>query len=167
MMGRMVRPALVAPEGTFTLQNVSPDKYRVSASWGPVYIKSIRIGDTQFEGDVLDLRGGIAGGALTVVVSSAVGQVSGTVTDINGPVSGAVIALVATNPDLNRFHFAVPRPDGTYSFRNVIPGSYKLALVELDEMNLVGRGKGLQESAATASDIDIQPGDKITKDLTK
>jgi protocatechuate 3,4-dioxygenase beta subunit len=164
-MGPHPNPADVSQDGSFTFEQAGPDRYRVVPTWGPVYIKSIRLGDAETEGDVLDLRNG-GGAAVTIVVSSAVAQVSGTVTDSNGPVAGATVVLVP--PDLgSRALWAHTGQDGTYSVTGIVPGPYKIAIVDVDEAAAVMRGKGLQESDQTADTITLQTGDKITKDLKK
>jgi Carboxypeptidase regulatory-like domain len=160
------RPADVAEDGSFTFQQLAPERYQVSTSWGPVYIKSMRLGDTEMQGSFLDVRNGTGGAALTVVVSSLVGQISGTVTNSDGPVAGATIALVPADLELSA-RFATSRRDGTYTLGGLAPGSYKIAVVETDEQSAISRGKGFQDSAETAEAVEIQPGDKITKDFKK
>ena len=156
----------VSPDGSFTFQQVGPGRYVITPTWGPVYVKSLRLGDTEMPDGILDLRNGAGNAALTVVLSSAVGQISGTVTDSNGPVASATIALVPANSERNP-SFGNSRADGTYTIPGIPPGSYKIAVVDTDEMQSIGRGKGFQDSAQTAEEIEIHPKDKITKDFKK
>ena len=84
----------VAADGSFGLKGVVAARYRVMLTWPNAFVKSVMLGNVQVDGNVLNLRNGSAGAALTVVLSSAFGSVSGTVSDAAGPVNGARVALL-------------------------------------------------------------------------
>ena len=56
-------------------------------------MKSLRLGVAEGDGDVLDVRNGPGGDALTLVVSARTVEISGTVTDYQGPANGAPVML--------------------------------------------------------------------------
>jgi hypothetical protein len=154
--------AIVASEDTFTLEKIQPARYRVIVAGVSGYVKSLRIGDTESEGDILDVRNGGAG-PLTITLSSNYCEISGTVSDAKGPVTDAAIALAPAGDNMN-IRIGRSKSDGTYKFR-VPPGKYKLAAVDEDAM-----GWGLQapefDDYETES-LELSAGDKITKDLVQ
>jgi hypothetical protein len=152
----------VAEDGTFRLTAISPGRFRVMPSWGRVYIKSMQLGQVHFDGAVLDLQANPGGATLEVVVSSAVAEISGTVSDSKGPVEGARVAIMPEGPD------AFPTPmiaqtlaGGVYRFPNVTPGRYRLAATD-DTSDFVW--EDYEDVAVT---VDVHPGDKTTKDLKR
>jgi hypothetical protein len=142
----------------------------VQVSWGPAYVKGMRAGSNQIEGAILDLRNGAAGGTLTLVVSAATGDVSGTVSDEKGPVTRAMIALLqadwdGTGPSASRF--AASKPDGTYHIGSIPPGKYRIAAADEADRTLLTRGGNLEDYADVVETIEIHANDKLTKDLKR
>jgi len=74
-------------DGAFTIPKVTPGRYRVSAPGYLAYVKSIRLGETASEGPVVNLCQGWGGAAVKVTLSSAFGEIAGTVQDDKGPAS--------------------------------------------------------------------------------
>ena len=66
-----------------------PGKYLVIVTGYGGYVKSVRLGETTGDGPVLNLNQGSGGAAVTVTLSSAYGEISGTVQDNKGPAAGA------------------------------------------------------------------------------
>jgi len=166
---------LVAADGSFTLRQIPPGRYEVTAEWGPVYIKSMRLGAVEMQDGLLDVSRGVPAGAqLTVVVSSKSGEVSGRVTAAHGPVSGtAGVLLVRANPKQGVMMSEV-QPDGTYAFQDVPPGRYQLVLVDLLDWDAdvaiqdgsdSENGPEPDESRETVDFIEIHPGERITRDI--
>jgi hypothetical protein len=159
--------AEIGADDSFTLDKVAPGRYHVSLSWGPGYVRSVRAGSTETEGDVLDLSSGPPG-AVVVPVSSLTCEVSGTVNDASGPVANAQVVLVPESGDRQHVHTAETKADGTYSFTGVPPGKYKLAATDEGFYpNPMQAGEALEDYRDVAEDIDLRPGDKLTKDLKR
>ena len=120
----------LSPQGGFTLENVLPGEYVVTAQSLPpgYYVKDARIEHA----DALDRPIVVSGpvtGSLSVVLSSKGGQVEGVVVDIRRrAVSGIQAVLVPVRrparPDLYRT--AVTDQSGRFTVRGIPPGDYKV-----------------------------------------
>jgi hypothetical protein len=165
--GYSSQSANLGADDSFQLTNLSPNRYRLGVTWGPAYIKSIRIGSTQVDGNVLDLRYGAPGDSVTVMVSSATGNISGTVSDDKGPVSAATVLLAPEDEDSGRGNrYMSVKPDGSYSLPMIPPGKYRIgAFDEADRGQLM---RGNREDYLEQMDaIEIHGDDRITKDLKR
>jgi hypothetical protein len=159
--------AEIGADDSFTLENVPPGRFHVMLSWGPAYVRSVRIGSAETEGDILDVRNGPAG-PVTIAVSSLMCQISGTVNDSNGPAANTRVVLVPEAGSGRSFQSASVKADGTYSFMALPPGKYKLAATDADfNPNRYEPGVALEGYEDVAESIDLRPGDKITKDLKR
>jgi hypothetical protein len=156
----------VAADDSFTLGNVSPGRYSVSLSWGPAYVRSVRVGDSETEGCILDLRNGPAG-AVTFTVSSLTGEISGTVNDSSGPVANAHVVLVPQAGGLQFMRSTAAKPDGTYRLTGLPPGKYKLAATDEGFYPNPRSDAALEDYEDVAQSIELRPGDKITQDLKR
>ena len=155
----------VGADDTLQFEKLQPGLYHLTLSWPLAYVKSVRVGSTETEGDVLDLRNGPAG-AITIVASSATGQISGTAADSKGPMAGAMVALVPEPDGRQYFRMATAGPDGTYSMTNIPPGKYRLLVADDDfNMGTARTGNGLEDYADILVSVEIHPGDNLTKDL--
>jgi hypothetical protein len=151
----------VGADDSFTLERVQPAKYRVKLMGTSGYVKSVRAGDTETEGDILDVRNG-APGPVTVTVSSNFCEISGAVSDSKGPVEHAYVMLVSQeDPSVTQ---STQSDSGTYKLR-VPPGKYRLASVEEDAMAWGMHGLDLDDYEVES--VDLSAGDKVTKDLRR
>jgi hypothetical protein len=146
----------VSEDGAFTISKVTPGKYIVSAQGFGAYVKSIRMGDTATEGPALNLNQGSGGARVTVTLSSAFGEVGGTVRDDKGPVAGARVVLHST---LDRWTslYAASDADGTYSFKSVAPGTYHLLVMDESEPSA--------DDYDGAETVEVRPRETLTRDL--
>ena len=126
-------------------------------------MKSMRLGQTVIDGNVLDLRNGAAGAPLSVLVSSATGEISGVVRDDKGPVA-AMVGIVAADADMYSFPMMVNSgEDGAYRIAGIAPGKYKLAAIEDNDIQRL-RSRDPEDDDAVEL-IEIRAADKLTKDL--
>jgi hypothetical protein len=160
-------PVPVGADDTFKLEKVHAGKYIVGLSWDSAYVKSMRLGTTETDGDVLDVSNGAAGAELTLVLSTATGSVSGTVHDDRGNAAEARVFLVHDRGEDAIFasQSVKTKADGAYSFPNVPPGSYKLVAVPEDDADLVVQGYGLTEYDDVMNSVEIHAADKVPLDL--
>jgi hypothetical protein len=149
------QPIAIGTDDSLTWEKLQPGRYRVTPMWG-VYVKSVTVGPTETDGDILDLHNGPAG-AVKITVGSLSGELSGVVSDASGPAAGVRVVLLSDRGPM----LAYSAPDGAYKFPAVAPGKYKLIAVDSDiPRNMV-------EDADTAESIEIRPGDKLTRALKK
>lgn len=128
MMGQ--RNARVKDDGSFELENVAGDNYRVNVYGltGPFYVKSIRMGDADGLETGLDLSRGAAG-PLEIVLSRNGGQVEGTVVDAT---QQPVMCTVVLVPDVRHreqrqlFKMMGTNASGHFTISGIAPGDYKL-----------------------------------------
>ena len=115
------------PDGTFMLDNVMADVYHLGFG-GDAYITSIKSGDAELPGGLLDLRRQ-PGAKLLLTVSADTGVVQGTVTGGDGaPLPGAVVSLVPDQSPANwqaRYQAADSDAQGRFEFTKVVPGRYR------------------------------------------
>jgi protocatechuate 3,4-dioxygenase beta subunit len=159
--GRSGSSAQVGADGSFKLEGVTPGRYRVSLSWNSGYIKSMRLGQVSIDGSLLDLSGGSYGAALSVLVSSATGEISGVVSDDKGPAAQVPVAAVAADSQaLMLPTMAMTGDDGSYKLAALAPGKYKLLATE-DNVWARAQDDDMEEAEV----IEINRGDKVTRDL--
>lgn len=126
-------------DGTFLIKNVTPDTYnlRVGGLQNQVYLKSVYNGSQDVKNAEITILPG-ASPVLSVVVSTAGGQVSGTVKgDKDKPASGAMVVLVPDAPlreDQAKYKVASSDQNGSFSISAIPPGQYKLFAWEGAEM---------------------------------
>jgi len=154
--------ASVDTDDTFTLRGAQPGKYRVMVMGLSGYVKSLRAGDTEVDGDVLDVRNG-APGPLTVTLSSNYCEISGTVSDSNGPLADATVLLSPVDQPRNT-KSASSDSSGNYKLR-VAPGKYKLAAMDQEAMSWGMEGPDFDDYQTET--VEVSAGDKVTKDLVK
>ena len=120
--------ATAGEDGKFTLKDVFPNKYLMQVRNLPegAYVKSMRYGDQEVSDDTIDLGGGVAG-TLQVTLSTAGAQVDGVVQNPeNKPVSGATVVLAPASGRYSLFQEMRTSDNGSYSFKGIPPGDYKI-----------------------------------------
>ena len=158
------RPTAVESDDTFRLEAVPAGRYRVYISWKEAYVKSLRLGSTVVDGDMVDLRNGAGGADLFLVLSASNSSVTGKV---SGDVAGAFVALLPAEPEGLFFQprFQTVKADGTYEITGLPPGSYRIVAVPSGDRNVEGNSIVGHESEM--EDIDVPAGEKGVKDLKR
>jgi hypothetical protein len=152
--------ATVSGDGHFTLEHIPPGRYRVVCRCvSPAYVKSIRLGSSDIQGDILDMTDGSGGATLKVLVGSRFGDVSGSVQGERTAMAGLKVALVAVTPERDLPpRFSDIGASGRYSFDSVVPGKYRLAAV--DENDLVIQGAaGLEQYEGVVEMVTVRAGE--------
>jgi hypothetical protein len=119
------------PDGTFTIQNAIPGKYRVNVSGFPAeyYLEAATLDGANVLENGLTLIAGSAPGELALYLSLDGGSITGTVVKDDQPVPGAMVALI---PDLPRRErddlYSNTRADsmGRFAMPGLAAGDYKL-----------------------------------------
>ena len=161
-------PGRVDAAGGFTVERVVPGRYHVNWNGGRGFVKSMRLGQSEIAGQVLDLSNGAAGAALTIVISTQFGSVSGTVQSDGASTAGLQVVLSPESPETGGgwLQNTSIGADGSYSVDSVIPGTYKLAVIAQDDLNPILQGGDEWDAyAAVTETVTIHAGDKATQDL--
>jgi hypothetical protein len=164
--------AKIGDDDSFRLENVQAGRYHVSvAGMNGVYVKSMRLGQTEIDGSVLDLTHGVTAGdgsggpELSLSISSATGSVSGTVRSDNGAAEGASVALFdASNDhaDTQQILIGPTEPDGTYAFDGLNPGKYKLVAIKRSTIDT----DWLADYEDSVQEVQVRAGETVSQDLT-
>jgi len=154
--------AEIAEDGTFRLEKIGAGRYVVSVSWPTAYVKSLTLGPVRMDGRVLDLSAGSGEASLTVVLGSDVGEISGTVRDEKGPVPAFAVLV----PEDGSEYQMGTGPQGSYSFRGLAPGNYRLfALPQGEGLRHDAIARDLEMYEDVMERVSLGPGQKVTKDL--
>ncbi len=160
-----------ADDGSFRLEKVPASRYRVSVGGG-AWVKSMRLGQTEIEGTILDLRHAGASAELSLMLSSTMGSVAGIIRDETGMPCKAWVSLIPEDggpmPDDasgGSFSFSYPvtksKDDGAYAFGGIAPGKYKL--ITLDNPAEFDPS----DDDDIGEEVEIRAGEKTSKDLTR
>jgi uncharacterized protein (DUF2141 family) len=127
---RFVGPITLMSDHTFEVPVPGPDTYAVDASdpKGTAYVKSVTLDQEPIGPNGAVIRG--PNHVLQVVVSDHAGQVAGQAVDPEGHAisTGGVAVLVgADSTSDSRRYAASIGPDGSFSFRSLPPGKYRVA----------------------------------------
>ena len=153
-------------DGTFTLLNVFPGEYRVMVTPMPpdYYIKEAR----NEQVDVLNqpwVIGNAIRGNLEVVLSSAVGQIEGTVIDARSQPVASLQTILIPDQDRSRIELVktvVTDQNGHFSFRGVSPGNYKIFAWEGLEANAFYDPEVMRQYEQQGKAVRVTEGAKIT-----
>jgi len=123
-------PRPIAPDGTFSVDNVLPGEYRVSVhTMQPeIYVQEARLGSADVLNEPVLISGPVSG-TLDIVLSTKSGQIDGTlVNEQSRPLSGVQTVLV---PDRFRdrielYKTAITDETGRFTMRGIAPGEYKI-----------------------------------------
>jgi protocatechuate 3,4-dioxygenase beta subunit len=123
--------------GRFTLDNVSPGRYRVQtfmdADEG--YVQSTRYAGQDAADNPIVIGETAGTAAIEVVVAFDGGEVSGIVQNDQGkPTAAAMVAIIPAGPGRqDRARTAISDQDGRFQIRGVPPGSYQaFAMINVD-----------------------------------
>ena len=126
----------VHEDGTFSLRDVPHDVYAVRLENIPgMFVKAVQLGRTNVSESGLDLTNVSGDAEISVVVSTNVATVEGTVLNEKGnPAGYALVALVVEKAALNSNAKRDRRPratentgaDGHFAFKDLAPGSYRV-----------------------------------------
>jgi hypothetical protein len=163
--------ARVAPNGAFTLKDISEDTYHlfVSGTSKDCYIKAIRYGlaDALYDGFTVQ-RGTDA--SLEVTLSSRGARLQGTVSDADGlPLAGVWAVLVpeeAHRSQVQMYKQTTTDQYGHFELRGIPPGDYKLFSWEQVENGAWQDPEFLKPFEEKGNEVKLQEGDQKTVNLT-
>jgi len=161
-LGFSAPPATAGEDGKFTLKQILPNKYLVQVRNPPegAYVKSMLYGDQEVGDDGIDLSGGVAG-TLQVTLSVAGAQVDGVVHGSDDkPVSGATVVLVPDSRKYSLFKDARTGDNGSYTFKGIAPGDYKILAWEDIEPGAYQDPEFLKRYESKAEKLSLKAGDR-------
>jgi hypothetical protein len=129
------QPVAVRPDGTFRLDDVPPDHYRLNFFGlpGDAWVKSIRVGEQEAAEKGIDLTQVGSKVVLDIALSMGAGVVEGSVQVDQRPVSAAVVMLLPepVRPEQPYLSKTV-RTDrnGRFRITGVAPGDYRVYACE-------------------------------------
>lgn len=157
--------------GRFTITDVFPGTYRLSTGfpgWSP---KSIMLGDQ----DVLDFPLEVGAGrpvtGLVVTLTDRTQDLSGTIVDDRGaPASEHSLILFPSDarywtPMSRRIRLTRPDQDGTFTYRAVPPGDYRVAAVLDYDQGEWNTPEFLRQLAWASTRVSIAEGEKKSVSL--
>jgi hypothetical protein len=160
----------VAANGAFKLSVPSAGKYRVAVHNLPdgAYLKSVKQGPQEILDSGLQISGPSA--SLEVVLGSKAPSVTGIVNDSNGkPVPGLAVALVPDAPRRDQYHLYLASSTGdagSFSFRNITPGSYKVFVVPGSNAEEVQNPAYLAQNEGRGTSVKLEEGKAENLQLT-
>jgi 5-hydroxyisourate hydrolase-like protein (transthyretin family) len=162
---------LVNADGTFTLLNIFSGEYRFLMLNVPpdYYIKEARIEQT----DVLNqpwVIGDSVRGTVEMVLSSAGGQIEGTVLDAKSQPASAILTVLIPDQDRTRTELiktAQSDQNGKFTFRGITPGSYKIFAWEGIDANSYMDPEVINQYEQQAKALRIAEGEKLVQQEVK
>ena len=126
-----MQPAKIQTDGSFTIADVAPGRYRVNIYSTPegTYLKSAQAGD---QDALAGFDAGAGSSGLVITLSAAAGEVDGTVqTDQQQPAQGSIVTLIPDPPPapgtmMHRYKQASTDQNGSYAMKGVAPGKYRI-----------------------------------------
>jgi carboxypeptidase family protein len=120
-------------KGEAELQQVPAGKYEVMV-WGaskPYFVSRIAASGGEVSGRMIAVAAGSSPSISLTLTGSSV-EVRGTVMLAGKPFAGAMVVLVPKNPEIDRDLFRRDQSDldGTFTLREVIPGSYTVLAIQ-------------------------------------
>lgn len=180
--GRTLKPG----ETEFTITNVTPGRYRLTANVSPVQnagggvfvpspwsVRSATVDGRDAYESSFELQAGRAPTAVAVTLTTRLPQLSATITDQSGKnVPNMIFVLFSANREhwtgtTSRRIRSSNRPgdDGVYQFNSIIPGDYLLAVLTELEPNDQFDPAFLDQLVPSAIKITLAEGDKKVQNL--
>jgi protocatechuate 3,4-dioxygenase beta subunit len=164
-------PGKANADGSFKLENVPREKYRVNVLGLPrdYYLKAARVRGTTVLEEGLDLSGGQPWGKLELVVSSAGSRIDGAVlTEEQQAFSGASVVLIPEGRRRRDPHFyktVTTDQNGHFALRGIPPGDYKLFAWEEVEPGAYQDANFLRLHEKRGKAVRLQEADRLSERL--
>jgi hypothetical protein len=163
-------PAMVQPNGTFSVAAVQPGTHMLRVTGLPdgIYVKTARYAERDALAELIQARYDTAG-PLNIVLGLDGGQLTGSALDDSGkPAPRASIVLVPDNTRRHRpdpYRVAVSEQNGAFALRGIPPGEYKLFAWGSIEKNAYLNADFIAPFEAAGLTVQIGPGEKLTASI--
>jgi len=163
----------VDASGKFTVTNVVPGRYRLSASGaGSGWFTESTIVDGQDSLDFpFEVKGPQAVTGAVITFADRQTELSGTITDQQGqPAPGFTLIVFSSEerfwtPQSRRIRTTRPATDGKFTLTNLPPGDYRLAAVEDIEPGSWFDPEVLRQFDAASVRVMLSPGEKKVQNV--
>ena len=162
----------VNADGTFEVQGVAPEKYRVNVFNLPdgTYLKSVRFSGRDLPENMLDVTSG-TGGALDILLRPGAAEVSGAIHDDTGKgIAGIIVSIWnSKTPDTaeaDSVKTATTDQKGSFRIRNLPPGDYRIIAWEDIETGLLQSPDLRKQFESGASAVTLREYSNETADVT-
>jgi hypothetical protein len=159
----------VGSDGSIRLAGVTPGEWEIALDALPegYWLKAATYGDADVSGG--ELRASDAPrGPVHIVLAANGAQIAGKVAE-DGKPRKATVVLAPAADELRKashlFHAATTQNDGTFLFKGVSPGSYKLFALEEVQPFAWLDPELLKPVESSGEPISVAAGDKITRQL--
>ncbi len=154
-------------DGSFTLENVPHDRYRINVFGFPrdYYLKAARVSGEDVLDEGLDLSLGAPSGPLEITISAAGGRIDGAVlTEEQEGFGGASVVLVPEERrrDQRRFYKSTTTDQhGRFTLRGIPPGDYKLFAWEEIEHGAYQDAAFLRRYEEQGEPVEVEEGSRL------
>lgn len=155
----------VEEDGTFTLTNILPGKYRVQVIHQVTngYLKRVSVGGREVGDGDFEVEAGSAP-EIAVLISPKGGQLTGTVTGKDGRIAGATVLLV---PERSKESSLSYRPvtcnqNGEFTAQGLAPGEYKVFAWEAVEGGVWQDPEFRKPFEGKATSVKVQENGKVS-----
>jgi protocatechuate 3,4-dioxygenase beta subunit len=164
--GMRMAAAPIKMDGTFHFESAPLERVRVFVQPPDGYIKSVLAGGRDVEGTLLDFSEGVPG-ELSITLSPKAATVTGKVKDEKDqPATNGLVALVpAVRKRTDLYLQGALDQNGTYSIKNVPPGSYKIFAFDQVEFGAYQDPDWLKPFEEKGEAIEVKESESSTKDL--
>ena len=169
--------AKFSENGSFTIEDVSPGKYRVQPPHvSGTYLSAVRFGQQDFLDKDLDLTTG-ASGELEITLRYGTGELTGSIQfpdTSNGHPTGSVVLISTDNRSENpHIESTSTNQDGSFSIKDITPGTYRAyAFEEITHSSLqnpdvraqltsLGKEVKIQENGTQQIQLTLIPADTL------
>jgi protocatechuate 3,4-dioxygenase beta subunit len=157
-------------KGAFTLSGIAPARYRVRVTPLPDdgYVRNVVVDGTESPDDMLDVSAAVRSARIKVMVARDGAQITGRVLDENGdgnPLGYVLLSPVPVPKDTTLQTTASVEPDGTYRFKSLRPGTYRILAV--DPLRHAGKSSSEMSKMLLekGQEIELQPRAHLQRDL--
>lgn len=160
----------IAPDGSFHLAGITPGIWSFVVDSLPegLWIKSATYGESDVTRGEINISSGNRG-QLHIVLAANGAQVAGNVVQ-DGQPHQATVVLVPSAPELqssaSMYRSATTQRDGTFTFKGVRPGAYKLFAFEDVQPFAWMDPEFLKPVESLGESISISEGDHVTRQIS-
>ena len=158
------------PDGSVTLENVSPGKYSIEANAPKgTYLKSIRFAGQELASKEVDLTQG-ASGELEIIFRYGPAEVDGTLQPNSDnsssgqpatvPAASIVLLRDPPDPDDSEMQFGNTNQSGAFTMKNVPPGRYRAYAFEQIDTNQLENPELLKQLENRGTEIELKENDR-------